>query len=53
MIFHGSNKHVSIFLILQFVAVKVANNSIFIALSPVIALLTDIPLVLPYIVPAF
>ena len=38
MIFHGSNKHVSIFLILQFVAVKEASEPILIELKPLILL---------------
>ena len=47
MIFHGSNKHVFPFLILQFVAVKEADEPIVIELSLLTSPLTDIPLVLP------
>ena len=41
----------SAFLILQLVAVKVADELIFIELVPSTVPLTDIPLVLPFIVP--
>lgn len=39
------------FLILQFIAVKEADELIFIELAPSIAPLTDIPLLLPFIFP--
>ncbi len=51
--FHGLNKHVPAFLILQFEASKEADEPIFIEVIPLTILLTDIPLVLPYIVPLF
>lgn len=46
MIFHGSNKHVSIFLILQLTEVKLAYEAIFIELLPPTLPLINIPLLL-------
>ena len=51
--FHGLNKHVPAFLILQFEACKEADELIFIESAPLIAPLIYIPLVLPCIVPVF
>ena len=51
MIFHGSNKHVFPFLILQFVAVKEADEPIFIEVLPLTLPITVIPLILLFIVP--
>lgn len=46
MIFHGSNKHVSTFLILQLTEDKLAYEAIFIELLPPTLPLINIPLLL-------
>ena len=52
--FHdGLNKHVPAFLILQLLAIKEADELIFIELTPSTIPLTDIPLSVPFIVPVF
>ena len=43
----------SVFLILQLLAIKEADELIFIELTPSTIPLTDIPLLLPFIVPVF